>query len=1522
MAPQTSDPAATPVVVDAPSTAELVASAVAAWRAALVETVGGSTLADVDLLGEGSLDLSAAHPSGIAQLFAGRDTRLSNLVREGAALATAKRRARAVGSRADEYAQRYGIAPTYLSIGVATWTERTPAEPAGDDLGALAPQDEPLDDVAALASAVRGRSVDEPYVGDDDEPATAPEAPSVAEPRTVRAPVLLRPVALRARGSGESDLELTLEPSLEVNPVLARALRARGALLDPVALARGAFTGSGFDPRPALDRLAALGAAVLEDFDLRERLLVGTFVHPARVLVEDLDQHAATLDQHEVVAALAGDRVARAHVGRPLGDPVVGDRHPDEERGVGDLDPAQQHVLDVLATGSHLFVDAPAGCDVRGTVAAVVADAAAQGRTVLYVPGHRRAATALGGRLRALGVDDLLLDVAPDPGWRTAAARRLLQAMTLEPVPVDADRVAAVRRDLVVHRDRLRGYVTALHADREPWGASPYDALQALARLTAARPAPQTTVRLSASAVRGLASSVRRESVAADLVRAARLGAFTLRPSDTPWFGADLLTPAAAQDTVERIERLVAAGLPAVVERVREVAGSTGLIPATTVAEWGDQLRMLAGVRGALDVFQPMIFERTAADLVAATASRAWRAEHDMPMSHLHRRRLRKQARDMVRPGRPVADLHAALVDVQEQREIWQAHCPSGGWPRLPDGLADIEDEYALVRDDVEHVARALATTPAGGNLLGLSFADLADRLRRLLVDRRALDTLPERTAVLRALRDAGLDDLLADLAHRRVAPGLVGAELELAWWSTVFDELLRSDPALAGYDGTALTALAAEFRRLDLEHVATLSAPVRTAVVTQVRQTLTADREQAQDLYVELAEERLTHLREGIERFGELVRRLRPVLAASPMLVPQLLPPGRTVDLVVLDAVQHLPLEVVLAAIARGRQVVVLGDPRSASGTAIRELAGVLPRVALRAAATRRDPHLTAFLVDHGYANVLEATPLPHATPLVALDVVDGSGMPDPVTGAVESTRAEVDHVVELVITHALTRPEESLAVISPSALHASRVREAVLTEVRANPALAGFFDARRVEPFVATDLAGVAGLRREAVILSMGYGRTPHGRVLHRFGPLGGPGGEALLLDALGATRHRLTVVSCFAAEDLDAERLRGPGSRLLGDLLAFAAERGRAVGPVPDGRPPVAPPGTGDRLVTDLAERLWRAGLVVQVGYGVAGSARIPLAVGHPDLPGEMLVAVLTDDEAYVAEPSVRVRDRQVPQRLESLGWAVVQVWSAAAFLDPQAEADAIARATHARLAERLAAGAAGAHQATPPVAVPTGSPSAVRTPPSAAVPAVDAATPSGVPDVVPSVDGDSGPLPVVPGYDPAVPQALPGEPAAQLGSEADDEADDEVPRDAAHAPAPGAGALGDGPEPAASSAVEPPEPDHDGPDDRRAAAGGGGRAGPPADDLTETSAVGSGGRPTSGAPTAPRPPVPVGLPVGSYGDDQLDRLAAWILSDGVPRDEAALADALGAELGLGGRTARTDPAVAGAVRRALA
>src|SRR5690606_24784682 len=162
------------------------------------------------------------------------------------------------------------------------------------------------------------------------------------------------------------------------------------------------------------------------------------------------------------------------------------------------------------------------------------------------------------------------------------------------------------------------------------------------------------------------------------------------------------------------------------------------------------------------------------------------------------------------------------------------------------------------------------------------------------------------------------------------------------------------------------------------------------------------------------------------------------------------------------------------------------------------------------------------------------------------------------------------------------------------------------------------------RVEPFVVVDADGAAGLRRDAVILTLGFAKTAHGRVLHRFGPVSGPDGVAYLVDALDAVRRDLVVVSCIAPTDLDRSRLKQAGPILLADLLEHAAA-GLAPAPVTA----VASP---DSLLVDLAERLWRLGLTVVPQYGRADGERVPLAIGHPTLPGELLVAVLTDDAGY--------------------------------------------------------------------------------------------------------------------------------------------------------------------------------------------------------------------------------------------------------------------------------------------------
>ncbi|WP_180359758.1 hypothetical protein [Miniimonas arenae] len=1385
--------------------AEAVARAVRQWQDALSALGGESALRDIDTVADATLDLSAAHPGGMAQLLAGRPTALGNLVREPSALAHARRRARVVLARAAEHRHQYGVTATTAALGVIAWSE------PGED----------------------GARVD------------------------VRAPVFLRPVALEM-ADGDLEPTLTLGGRAQLNPVVEHALLHAG--LDPAVLVAPVLEGSS-DLREALDGIRDAAVGALEEPEVSELIVVGSFAHPGQLLADDLA--GGWLAGHDVVAALAGDRDAIRALAVEPPPALTRDRDPGTERGVGDLDLAQQRVLDTVASGLSVVVDAPPGTPTTETVAAIVADAAASGRTVLHVPGTRRAGESLVARMIELGLDGMVLDAADGPAQGPSAGGLLVARLGADLPTVDKVGIGAQRAELTRLRAALTARVDAWHTRHHQLGVSPYDALQALAELTARRPAPRSQVRLSYATL-GRLTGRALEDARGELARAAALGAFQVRRSDSPWFGVRLADADQARACVASVQRLAARTLPALRQKIAVATTQTGLEPARDLETWVEQLRMLQGVRAALDVFQPTIFERSAADLVAATAPRSERDAYD-EMPAAVRRRLRKQAKDLLRPGRHVTDLHAELVAVQEQREVWQVHCTAGGWPRLPDSMSELIGATEEVTAAISELDAPLRNTVGDGSvpLEHLHLDDLSDHLLSLAEDESVARALPERTDAVARLVDLGLADLLDDLADRRVPLELVTAELDLAWWTSALEHVIASEPALRGASSYAQDV--ERLRELDRRQVDSLVPPVALATAQALRTVAVAHKATAREVFrlADAARRGIAplDLRRFRAEYAPVGAQVVPCWSVPAMLVPQLLerpgaePDGPPVDLVVLDSVQNLATEQAVSAIARARQVVLVGDVRRGGTGLVADLAAVLPRVELDGSRTDRDEFLTAFLAAHGYEGAVVEVPSPPGPTAIRLDLVEGRALAAH-GGVVDSVPAEVEHVVDVVIDHALSRPTESLAVIALNPRHAMRIREAVAAAVTGSPAVAGFFDTGRLEPFQVVDVEQAAGMRRDAVVLAVGYGKTPHGRVIHQFGAVSSARGVSLLVDALEACRRRLVVTSCLAPSELDSTRLRSAGSRMLSDLLQFAAAGGEY------GVPPAEREGHPAPLLVDLADRLWKLGLDVVADYGPPRGVRIPLAVGHPSLPGTFQVAVLTDTDDYVMTGSLRARDRYWVERLERRGWAVVVLSSLDVFLDPAAAAQRVLDAVTARVRDALAAPTRTAASAPPVLQVDEDG-------------ADDADEPVGLGGVEAGRrgGGDRGT------------DAGGGESA---GSDVGDRAGA-----GSGGPADGAGAGEalvdvtrlDG----AAEAVDPAETE---------------------DEASEAP-------PRQGE----RPDVFAGLPMGAYSVRELDALAAWIMSDGLGRDDAELAAQLRAELAVPRGAARADEIIGEVVERTL-
>jgi hypothetical protein len=456
-----------------------------------------------------------------------------------------------------------------------------------------------------------------------------------------------------------------------------------------------------------------------------------------------------------------------------------------------------------------------------------------------------------------------------------------------------------------------------------------------------------------------------------------------------------------------------------------------------------------------------------------------------------------------------------------------------------------------------------------------------------------------------------------------------------------------------------------------------------------------------------------------------------------------------------------------------------------------------------------------------------------------------------------------EVARVVELVREHARRRPGETLGIITMGLEHADRVGEALRLARAEDRELDRFAASHEHEPLFVKNLERVQGDERDAIILTVGYGKGPDGRMRYRFGPLLQQGGERRLNVAVTRARARMTVVSSFAAEELDDARLRSEGGRMLKRYLAYAASGGADLGAA------ALRPGAPDGFEDDLLRRLTEAGLPATARLGTSG-AWIDLALADPADPERFLVAVETDGAVYRSASTVRDRDRLRPEHLERLGWVHTRVWSTDWYRDPEAELRRLREVWEsARRTDPTATAAQGADGRSllpPPPPWPPGSA------PSGSVSAGSGSPTSALPGSAPS--GSAPPGSASPGSSPSGSWLSGSSPSGS------------APSGPAASSAPSSGAPSGSPGKAqhmVDPATPPPPP------------------------------------PAPPRPTVPRPVIVPGRSIDAYSPYELEQLLRWIRSDTLLRTDEELLERAIEELGFQRRGSRIVAALTAAIRR---
>jgi len=277
--------------------------------------------------------------------------------------------------------------------------------------------------------------------------------------------------------------------------------------------------------------------------------------------------------------------------------------------------------------------------------------------------------------------------------------------------------------------------------------------------------------------------------------------------------------------------------------------------------------------------------------------------------------------------------------------------------------------------------------------------------------------------------------------------------------------------------------------------------------------------------------------------------------------------------------------------------------------------------------------------------------------------------------TADTNSPTPEVNAAADLILEHARTRPHESLGVIAMGIKHANRIEECLRARLHDDPGLAEelaeFFNEDQEERFFVKNLERVQGDERDAIILSIGYGKNSRGDLPYRFGPLLMDGGERRLNVAVTRAKNRLTLVSSFSARDMDPERSDAPGVQLLRQYLQYVESGGENLGDTVVDRPALNP------FEVDVRDTLSRHGLRVVAQYGVSGYW-IDYAVAHPTHPGRFVLAIECDGASYHSSESARDRDRLRQEQLERLGWRFCRIWSSEWFYDKQRSIDKVMEA----------------------------------------------------------------------------------------------------------------------------------------------------------------------------------------------------------------------------------------------------
>ncbi len=555
-----------------------------------------------------------------------------------------------------------------------------------------------------------------------------------------------------------------------------------------------------------------------------------------------------------------------------------------------------------------------------------------------------------------------------------------------------------------------------------------------------------------------------------------------------------------------------------------------------------------------------------------------------------------------------------------------------------------------------------------------------------------------------------GLTAFVTSMESGELAPDDAPAAFELAyarWW---LPSAIDSSDALRRFQRYRHEDAIREFRKLDDNARVEASLAVRRALQHQLPDPNLVPRQSELGILRHQAQLQRPSktIRELIGSMPTSFGKLAPCLLMSPLSIAQYLPPNQAIfDVVIFDEASQITTWDAIGAIARGRQTIIVGDPKQLPPTNFfgraeddsdddemedheKDLESILDEAKASGIPTMqlnwhyRSSHesLIAFSNYHYYGNELITFP----SAVTADRGVSLKYLPNGTfdRGKSRTNREEARAIVSDAVgrmKHWMKLPPEqrpTLGVITFNSQQQSLVQDLFDQARRDAPEIEWFFDDSQIEPTVVKNLENVQGDERDVMLFSIAFGPDATGKIPLNFGALNRAGGERRLNVAVTRARKELVVYSSFRADQLNADGAKHIGVRHLKAFLDYAERGPMALHAQDRGSVGGFDSPFEEAVAKQLEARGWQ--VVSQIGVS---AFRIDLGIVHPDKPGAYLAGIECDGATYHRSATAQDRDKIREQILRHLGWDILRIWSTDWWADSQSATERM----HTALTELL-------------------------------------------------------------------------------------------------------------------------------------------------------------------------------------------------------------------------------------------